>query len=287
MVIRSDYKQRASSLTKQRSIVAGVFLFLIVIYSCNRNQLPGTSASKKVTLKVMTYNIHHANPPSRAGVIDLDAIAKVIQKQGPDLVALQEVDVHTKRSGKTVNQAEELAHKTGMYFYFAKAIDFEGGDYGVAILSKFPLSSPLTYHLPVAAGTRGEPRVLATAMVSMPGGKKLVFACTHLDAQKSDTNRVLQINEVTNILKKEQYEVIVGGDFNATPHGKVIDVLDQFLRRTCANNCPFTIPVLKPAKTIDFIAYSPPGKFLTISHRVIRETYASDHLPVIADIQTQ
>ncbi|WP_317235903.1 endonuclease/exonuclease/phosphatase family protein [Niabella hibiscisoli] len=72
-------------------------------------------------------------------------------------MALQEVDINTERSGK-VNQAAQLALKTGLKsFYFAKAIDHEGGDYGVAILSKYTLDDIRTYRLPMDSATRGEP----------------------------------------------------------------------------------------------------------------------------------
>nr|WP_315823812.1 endonuclease/exonuclease/phosphatase family protein [Paraflavitalea speifideiaquila] len=115
----------------------------------------------------MSYNIHHANPPSKAGVIDLDAIAAVINKYKPDVVALQEVDVNTKRSG--LNEAFLLAQKTKMNFYFARAIDYDGGQYGVAILSKYALSGGFTLPLPTLAGSNGEPRVLASAHIEVNG----------------------------------------------------------------------------------------------------------------------
>jgi endonuclease/exonuclease/phosphatase family metal-dependent hydrolase len=95
---------------------------------------PPITAQRKARLKVLCYNIHHALPPSKKDSIDLDAIARVIIRSKPDLVALQEVDVHTRRSGP-FNQAEELGRKTGLTPYFIKAIDYDGGEYGVAILS--------------------------------------------------------------------------------------------------------------------------------------------------------
>lgn len=270
----------------QKIILKGICLLFFISSACNKKQHSAQSGLAVHSVKVMSYNIHHANPPSRTGYIDLDAIAQVIKNQQPDLVALQEVDLHTKRSGESVNQAAELAAKTGLkFYYFAKAIDYDGGDYGVAILSRFPLSAPHTYKLPTASGTNGEPRVLATVQISLPHSQKLVFACTHLDAQKSDTNRLLQITAIVDILQKEKLPVIIGGDFNAEPSGSVINVLDKLFKRTCISNCGFTIPVQTPRKTIDFIAYTPFDKFSTLEHKIIDEKYASDHLPVQATIQ--
>ncbi len=237
------------------------------------------------SIRVMSYNIHHANPPSRPDFIDVNAIARVINNAKPDLVAVQEVDVHTRRSGSSLNEAEELGVKTGMQVYFAKAIDHDGGDYGVAILSRFPLSAGTTYPLPVIEGTKGEPRVLATVQIQLPGDQKIIFACTHLDAQRADSNRIVQIREVVKILRKETYPVVLAGDLNAVAGGEVINILDQYFTRSCKKNCGFTIPVDKPAKTIDFIAWPTDDPFKVVSHKVIDEKYASDHLPVIAELQ--
>jgi endonuclease/exonuclease/phosphatase family metal-dependent hydrolase len=230
----------------------------------------------------MTYNIHHANPPSIDDSIDINAISRVILQQRPDLVALQEVDVHTGRSGKNIDQAAVLAQKTGMRYYFAKSIDHDGGDYGVAILSRHPITNPQTHRLPTVHGSGGEPRVLATATIEVSPHQKILFASTHFDAQKKDTNRLVQIRALKEILKTEKLPVIIGGDFNAEPSSRVINILDEQFTRTCINNCGFTIPVLKPSKTIDYIAYSPASSLSVVGHRVIQETYASDHLPVIA-----
>lgn len=258
-----------------RNVVFSALLFA----SCGTKHFDANKTGNKEQLLVMTYNIHHANPPSKAGYIDIDAIAGVINKQNPDVVALQEVDVNTGRSG--MNEAVILAEKTKMNFYFAKAIDYDGGDYGVAILSRYPLTGGTTHKLPTAAGTNGEPRVLATASITV-NGKAITIACTHLDAQRNDTNRVMQINTIMDLLKRETNPVVLAGDLNATPGGVVINTLDQYFQRSCTVNCAFTIPVETPNKTIDFIATKPLQAWSISRHQVIDEKYASDHLPVIA-----
>lgn len=252
--------------------------FLSIFFAACSSTKPVGSSGEII---VMTYNIHHANPPSKPNFIDLDAIAAVINKEKPGIVMLQEVDVNTGRS--KLNEASLLADKTKMNFYFAKAIDHDGGDYGVAILSKYPLRGGTTHKLPTLAGTNGEPRVLATANISV-NGKMIVVACTHLDAQRSDTNRVLQINAIMDILQKEQNPVILGGDLNARPGSSVINTLDKFFLRSCLQNCAFTIPQDNPRSEIDFITIRPAAAFTIQSHRVIDEKYASDHLPVIVTL---
>jgi len=264
----------------QKIYITGLCLLFLFSLACSNKQYQVRTGLSGNSVKVLSFNIHHANPPSRPNVIDLDAIANVIKQQNPDIVSLQEVDVFTLRSGKSVHQANELARLTGMKAYFAKAIDYEGGEYGVAILSKLSMEGMKNFALPTAEGTNGEHRTLGTAIVTLQGGKKILFGFTHLDAQRSSTNRLLQIKRIAEILQPEQLPVVIAGDFNATPQSEVINILDSSFTRTCTSACGFTIPVINPNKTIDFIAYKPSVNFSVIEHKVIDEKYASDHLPV-------
>lgn len=242
-----------------------------------------STTGKKGELKVMTYNVHHCNPPARQGVIDVDAIAAVIKKENADIVALQEIDVNTLRSGN-INQAEQIATKTGYSsFYFGKAIDFDGGQYGLVILSKYPLSNMQTHKLPTDETTGGEHRVLATATVTLPGGNTFTFGCTHLDAQWSDVNRMLQIKEIGRLTNNTAGPFIIAGDFNASEGGDVIKTLDENFHRTC-QPCDKSSDE-KRERVIDFIAFRPIQQFTVLDHRTIQETEASDHLPIVSSLQ--
>src|SRR5690606_4389268 len=139
-------------------------------------------------LRVLSYNIHHANPPSKPDLIDLNAIAKVIKESGAELVALQQVDVHTIRSGKSSNQAGELGKITGMEVFFSKGIDYQGGAYGTAILSKFRILDTKRHELANLDGVDSQPRTLPVATLDFYG-TKIKFANTHLDY--SDKNNKL------------------------------------------------------------------------------------------------
>ncbi|MBF9255705.1 endonuclease/exonuclease/phosphatase family protein [Pontibacter sp. 172403-2] len=256
-----------------------------MVTSCSEKTVSNASAaSGKNQLRVMTYNIHHANPPSKAesGEIDLDAIANTIRNQNPDIVALQEVDVNTGRSGP-VNQAEAIAEKLGMHAYFGRAIDYGGGYYGVAILSKYPLTETTVTHLPEEADPKAEDRVLTTAKITLPGGKAIRFGSTHLDV-RSAGNRDQQVRTINDIAAKEKIPFIVAGDFNATPESSAIAELDKRFTRTCISDCAPTIPVNNPTRTIDFIAFTKDSPFQVVSQKVIPETYASDHLPVVVTL---
>lgn len=231
----------------------------------------------------MTYNIHHCNPPESAGGrIDVEAIAKVINNSKPDLVALQEVDINTERSGKGLNQAKQIADLTGMKFYFSKAIDHQGGDYGVAVLSKYPIVDSARFALPIKKDLVEEMRTIAAITVLLPSKQKIIFASTHLGL--NEPNRLLQAETIMEHFGKEKLPMILAGDFNAEPESKVVNYFDKYFTRTCIKNCGNTILTDKPDKTIDFIMSKPFGIFKVLNHRVIDEKYASDHLPVFAEL---
>lgn len=234
-------------------------------------------------LKVMSYNIHIGNPPSKPQLIDLNSIIKAIKAENPDLLALQEVDVNTGRSGK-INQAEIIARELGMNFFFAKAIDHDGGDYGVCILSKYPISETKIHRLTTLKDSKGEPRVLATAKIQLDNKTFIRFGSTHLDAQKEPKNRAIQIKDINQIAEEENLPFIIAGDLNAEEESNEIKQFDQKFSRTC-RSCDPTFPVVSPNKTIDFIAFKKENSFKTIKHYVVQEHYASDHLPVVAIIK--
>ncbi len=176
----------------------------------NDPQAAPRQATTGDTLRVMTYNIHHCNPPTKPGLIDVDAIAAVVRQQHPDVLALQEVDVRTGRSGSNLDQAAALAEKTGMHVYFGKSIDHDGGDYGVAILSKFPLRNGRTLRLPETSNPAAEDRVVAIADITFRNGKKLSIGSTHLDVS-TPANRDEQVAALNTIADTLALPLILSG----------------------------------------------------------------------------
>jgi len=236
------------------------------------------TADKNVkVLRIMSYNIHHANPPSRPDLIDLDAIARVITESKADVVALQEVETGVNRSGRA-NEAKTLAEKTGLHYHFFKAIDYDGGDYGIAILSRYKLQEVKLVPLPQQI--LAEKRVLGYATLKI-GKQKIIFANTHLDATKTHENRIVQMQGILKEFENMALPVILCGDLNSVVGSEVINLLDAQFKRTCIENCPGTSPQINPRRTIDFIA-TKNIKWPLLEYQVIAETYASDHRPVIA-----
>lgn len=263
--------------------ILGVSIFFML--SCaEKTRVAKTVNKETAVIKVMTYNVHHCNPPANVGVIDLDAIAAVINALKPDVVGLQEIDVNTLRSGKELNQAKELAAKTNMNFYFGKAIDYQGGAYGVAILSKYAISEAKVYPLSSDPSTKAEPRILLTLKIVLPSGKTIRFGNTHLDATSNPKNREIQIREINAIASKEVLPFVITGDFNAASGSEAITAMDKVFTRTCINCAP-TIPADQPKKCIDFIGFTKGSPFNVLTHQVLSETEASDHLPVVATLE--
>jgi endonuclease/exonuclease/phosphatase family metal-dependent hydrolase len=244
------------------------------------------NGQQQKTLKVMSYNIRIASPPSTQwGGTDLAAIAKVIKANDPDLVALQEVDAFTERSGKTVDQAKELGAMTGLHYFFAKAVDRSGGDYGVAVLSRYPIVESQAYRLPPHEGSEGEVRGLAFIVVKPFGdNKKVGFISTHLD-HMSDADRTLQAEKVLEITEKhKKLPIIFGADLNMQPTNKVMEVIKRKYFMHCTD-CPLTFPQVDAKVTIDYLLTNKKANkaFKVENYRTIEEPYASDHHPLMAD----
>lgn len=254
----------------------------------NKPPVNSGTVTKDRNIKVMTYNIHHANPPAKSETtIDLSAIAAVINAEKPDFVALQEVDKNTRRSGINSNQAQELGARTGMSVFFSKSIDYDGGEYGNAVLSKFPIVDKMRYELPLAQGTTGEMRSVAVISVKAEGDNpKIYFGSTHLEVSNAAT-KLAQIEELKRINSGFQAPFILGGDFNALPTDPAITALQQSFTAGCLSSCPFTFPATSPTRTIDYIFLNQKAAaaFTVINYRTANEAVASDHRAVVAELK--
>ena len=274
-------------------LLTHLFLFLAMWMSFSHlqneelplNTITDDSPQKDgLKLTVLSYNVRHCSPPASPSLIDVEAIAKIISDSQADLVGLQEIDVNTERSGIDLDQAARLSELTGMHFYFSKGIDYQGGKYGTAILSKFPLSDQQTLPLPAAPDT--EQRTLSKVTATLPDGRKIRFANTHLDFT-SDENAWAQATVITESLKGENVPVILVGDFNVLRESKTMEHLNEFFVSTCEMDCMPTIPADDPKKTIDFILFLDNRGTDVLSHKVLNEPVASDHRPVWAQLKLQ
>ncbi|MGV8093683.1 MAG: endonuclease/exonuclease/phosphatase family protein [Mangrovibacterium sp.] len=261
---------------------------LVVILACKKDykdvEDPGWETEDPVnSLTVMSYNVKYCSPYNST-TPDVDGVAAVINEAKPDIVFLQELDRNTTRSGK-VDQLALLSAKTNMpYTYYGKAIDYQGGESGLGILSKYQLSDPQRYELPrvdLGPDVYVSYRIMITATITV-NEKKITIATTHLELTQE--NRDLQVPEINKILSVSNYPVILGGDFNATPDNKTMQTFfASGFKKTCTSGC-VTIPSSAPNREIDFILYRPELKFRVISH-LVPSTMASDHLPIVSVLE--
>ncbi|HEV8368314.1 MAG TPA: endonuclease/exonuclease/phosphatase family protein [Pyrinomonadaceae bacterium] len=234
----------------------------------------------KQTLRVMTYNIHVGVGMDKK--LDLQRIADVINREKPDLVGLQEVDRGVKRTeGK--DEIAELAAMTRMDYAFAHNLDYQGGQYGVAILSRFLLLN--VDHRMFENRREAERRGMLRVEVEVEG-KRVNFVTTHLDYQYED-GRVFETEQMLKFLESVKGPLIVVADLNDEPTGAAFKLMltkfEDAWASSRAKGDGFSYPADKPIKRIDHILYRS-GSLKATKARVI-ETLASDHLPVIAEVQ--
>ena len=212
------------------------------------------------------------------GKLDLERIAKVIAAEKPDLVALQEVDKVCKRSG-SVDQAAVLAKLLKMEHRFGKFMDYQGGEYGMAVLSKFPIEESIIHKLPKGA----EPRIALEIVVKSPKWPgKFSFVGIHNDWIK-ESLRVRQIEVLQSGLKDRKHPVILAGDFNAKPKSDSLTKLENAGWKVLREGRKNTWSAAEPKVEIDFFFAKdlPPSRF---EDKVIAETVASDHRPIAVAI---
>ncbi len=230
-------------------------------------------------LRVLSYNLHHGEGDD--GKLDLPRLAAVITASGADLVALQEVDQKTTRTGG-VDQAAELARLTGLRFRYGKAMDYQGGAYGQALLSRWPLEEFTVHALPNPANV--EPRIAISATVRPPGRPPLRFIGTHLDATRDDTARWQQARRLNERFGHDSIPTIFAGDFNARPDTRVMKVLgEHFTDASAATPAP-TSPAKQPTARIDYVLLRPAGAWRVVSAKVLPEAVASDHRPLLVEL---
>ena len=232
-------------------------------------------------LRVLTYNIHHGE--GLDGKVDLARIAGVISAAGADVVALQEVDQNTKRTGG-VDQAAEIARLAGLQVAYGKAMEYQGGAYGQALLSRWPLEAVTVHPLPNPA--KVEPRIAVSATVRPPDRAAFRFIGTHLDATRDDSARWQQAERLIELFGRDAVPTIFVGDFNSRPDTRTMKALLETFADASAATPAFTIPSKKPTGRIDYVLLRPAGAWQVVSSIVVPEAVASDHRPVLVELQT-
>ncbi len=250
--------------------------------------LPSSALGITRFVRVMSYNVHGCVGIDRR--LDPERIAQVIAACEADVVALQELDVERSRSGR-IDQPRAIAAQLGMNVEFHPARDCDGGRYGNAVLSRYPLAAVRAACLP-QLGERWEPRAMQWVEVKAPA-LSLNVLNTHLGLDARE--RLLQ---TTTILGQDWVRqarasgaTVLCGDFNASPRSPVYRQLTGELRDAQLAPQPKTrprgtFPSLLPLLRIDHVLVSP--ELRVRQCRVMaswQARLASDHLPIVVDLQ--
>ncbi len=222
------------------------------------------------------------------GVYDIERLADVINRAKPDLVALQEVDVGVKRSGR-VHEAQRLGELTGMTVQFGPTQHYEGGLFGNAVLSRLPILDVLIQPLPYTESTPElvtYPRGAIAVTVRGPNDKPLRFISTHFQHNVPE-DRIAEAEAINSLFASDDASLptILAGDMNATPDAAPIQIL--LTRWTNASDNPPSpsAPSINPQSRIDYIFYRSAPHFRVTVASVIEEAMASDHRPVQAEFE--
>ena len=251
---------------------------LTVLTGCSTTDGTGTSHQESMVIRAATYNIKHGR--GMDGAIDLERTADVLRALNADIIALQEVDDRARRSGG-VDQASWLAERLDMHSAYGSFMAFQGGRYGLAILSKAPILSHASWRLPDG----NEPRVALAACIRTDQGEEITAVAVHFDWVENDTFRFEQARET--IVRMESIETpwIAFGDFNDVPDSRTIQAFERVGDNACKpSGNAATFPSDRPEIEIDFIFSGPSGRWHPAIAEVIPETVGSDHRPVITEL---
>lgn len=226
-------------------------------------------------IKVMSYNIHHGK--NKLGMYTLDQMIDTIKENEIDIVGLQEVDRNVYRS-KFKDQVKLMASELKMYYAFGPNISVMGMEYGNAILSKYPIRSTENVHLPGFKEKRG----LLISKIDVKGSD-VNFLVTHLGLTKQE--RVNQLKVISRYIEHIGENSILVGDFNSDYNSDEMNSIKAVMNDSSKEQegqFKSTYEGLVIKSKIDYIFVSPNIKVLNYD---VLDTNASDHFPVIADLE--
>lgn len=235
--------------------------------------------------------------------VDLNLVANAIKVMNADIITLEEVDQNTTRS-EGLDQAKIIAEKTGMYYAFGKATDMHGGNYGNAILSKYPIEKTKVFPLPSG---EFEQRALMLSKINVPGFDSPIYVFnSHFDWHEEDDVRMSQARFINSIvfddldLDDEFPNLATGimlllGDFNSVKSDRVVKEFEKYWNLVKKDNVDTrTWPAGNPGLDLDHI-FTSRNQIWKVEELIIPNdgTYwkeipwptVSDHIPVIAKLK--
>lgn len=231
-------------------------------------------AQNGATLNVLSYNVR--NCTGMDGKRDIARVAKVIESTAADVAGIQEVDSVTGRS-KGAYILGDLASECLYRPVFAPAIDYDGGKYGIGILSKERPISVTRIALP----GREEQRALVVAEF-----ENYRLANTHLSLTPDDALASVAIIEGYAKANNDK-PFIITGDWNTKPGEPALEAMKEAGFAIVSGEENATWPADNPTDCIDYVAvYRPDDHGVAcIGCQVLNEPMASDHRPLLVKLK--
>ena len=244
-------------------------------------------------LKIMTYNI----ASGREGGVNQDKISvepmvAVAKEYMPDILGLNEV---RGKNEDFTQQEEAFAEALGYkYHFFAPAITINGGGYGNALVSKYPIVDAKI--IPVIDppgrnpdlaweeidGKYYETRCVLKAAVMVDDEKLDVFV-THFGLAPAEQENMMEL--LKKLLSEKENKCILMGDFNCIPESKNIKELETFLKNIQPDEITpdfYTYASYEPDRKIDYIMVEKGSVTKKVG---AVDSLASDHRAYFAEIK--
>ncbi|MCP3901317.1 MAG: hypothetical protein GY707_16555 [Desulfobacteraceae bacterium] len=285
------------------TLIISIAFILTLNVAGNRNSVPSVSkhsallpGEKAITglnnnsvFEILTLNIAHGrkNGPNQIFQSknkiksNLDEVASLLKRESPDLVALQEADGPSLWSGD-FSHVKYIAEKS-RYDYSVRGAHVKGMGltYGTALLSKYPLASPVSVTFKPSPPTF--PKGFVSADINLGNKLSTKIVSVHLDFFRK-TIRKEQVENMTDILSPNKKSLIIMGDFNCEfEQGSALQILAEKLNLSVySKGVEQMITFPKLEKRLDYILISHDLEF--ISYKVVKDI-VSDHFGVVSEIR--
>ena len=279
------------TLRAGRLLVATVMLVALTLSICviplGAQSVSAADAPEPDELTVLSFNIRSARGDGLVPSYEerhLRALAEMIGALAPDVVLLQELDRGVARSER-VDQFAYLEEATGMDGRFARTVNYQGGRFGLAVLTVHEIVAYEHVVLPQLGGK--EPRALQQLRIRLPSGREMDLFNTHIDPRLVSRDRQIRL-----VLRHTERllagPALLAGDFNATPSSGIMETMRTEWRDAAAHGGgdtpPATYPTRAPMLRIDYVFVRGSGlELVGIAYPDPRGI--SDHLPILVRLR--
>jgi len=268
------------SLRDTTALIAAIALTSIsLLYWIATEAFPRVEGeiTPSLPVRVMTYNIHSAFASD--GHQDPEAIARVIEASGADIISLQEVSRGWLIDGST-DLTTWFARRLGMQVLFKGTT---GPMWGNAILTRYPVLEHGSGSLPLAGSLMA--RGYLWAKIDVGDREPLLVIATHLHHVEAENQVRLEQVPVVLAFWDQAPNSLIMGDMNSEPGYPEMDLIAQAglvdSWAEAGSGKGLSWPAIDPFERIDWIWHTPD---LTALEAEIIQSTASDHLPLVVTL---